>query len=103
MLSGFLAYVSLGKAKVYHEERVLVLISRTYEEVLWLKIAMDVSTFVYGLCPRDHLESQVLKGVQREFVTTKVKELLQGWTLQIHDHHIESTFHARPMHLTDAS
>lgn len=81
--------VVLGEPEVDNVERVLRMLLRTDQEVVWLDVSVDDALLVALLDPLNHLKRDHAACLQIELVAARLKQILQTLAEQLHDHDVE--------------
>lgn len=81
--------VVLGEPEVDNVERVLRMLLRTDQEVVWLDVSVDDPLLVALLDPLNHLKCHHATCLQIELVAARLKQILQTLSEQLHDHDVE--------------
>lgn len=81
--------VVLGEPEVDNVERVLRMLLRTDQEVVWLDVSVDDPLLVALLDPLNHLKRDHATCLQIELVAARLKQILQTLAEQLHDHDVE--------------
>ena len=76
--------------------------SESHQKVIRLYIAMDETFTMHVLDPGHELIRQHQHRLQAQLSVTKVEQILQARSEQIHHHDVIITLHAVPSHVRDA-
>merc|ERR1719356_703183 len=91
--------VSFGQSKVDNVNLVQFAASESDQEIIRFQIAMNEVLGVDILDSCQHLIGQHEYRLQGKLAGAEIEQILQGWTQNVHDHHIEITFPSKPTHI----